>query len=341
MSKKQLEELVEELRARAAALGFAALWVTDAGPFEAWAQAVRARGDGFGASLSPDPRAILPTARRVVALVYPFRAEPGPAFPQVHVSPYYLASHSAHRAAPALADWLQESGWQALAHPRLPVKAAAMRAGAGRYGRNGLLLTEDYGSNVALALLLTDAELPLDAPIQTGAEPDGLLAQACRDCARCVRACPVGALNGTSAVDTSRCLRVHMFSDKPAPEAYRAAMDNRLLGCDDCQRACPCNIRAQKNAPQANALPLALDALLGSDASRGEAYEAMVEGVGANFARRHWILAQAALLAGNSGDARYLSALAPLCDDENGPIREHARWAAEKLRQKPRQTQKL
>ena len=335
MQKQTEGKLIEELRARAEALGFAALWVTDAGPFEAWAQAVRTRGDGFGASLKTDPREILPTARRIVVLAYPYRAVPESAFPQVHVSPYYLASHSAHGATPALADWLRESGWQAVAHPRLPEKAAALRAGAGRYGCNGLMITEAYGSNVALALLLTDAELPLDTCPESQAE--GLLAPECQGCAACVRACPTGALNGTSAVDTARCLRPHMFCNEPAPEQYRATMGNRLLGCDDCQRACPCNARAQQSAPRAQTLPLALDELLGSDASREGAFQAMVEKVGANFARRNWILAQAALLAGNSGDARYLPALLPLCESENGPIREHARWSAEKLRQ----TQKL
>ena len=327
--------LINELRARAKTLGFSALWVTDASPFAAWAQVMRARGDRFGASLEADPRAILPSAKRVVVLAYPYRDVPGPLFPLVAVSPYYLASHKAYRALPALADWLREQGWQAVARPPLPAKPAALRAGAGLYGRNGLILTEKHGSSVALALLLTDAELPLEVQTgpETGIETELGVSSApeCLCCTACVLACPVDALDGTSVVDTSRCLRAHMFSDAPVPAAYRALMGNRLLGCDRCQRVCPCNVRARENAPPAETLRLELRALLGDDASRREALRLIEEKVGANYARLHRVLAQAALLAGNSGDARYLPVLLPLCNSKNASLREHAFWASEKL----------
>jgi len=310
-------------------LGFGALWITGASPFQAWARARQARGDGYLSALQADPRAILPSARRVVALAYPYADAPEPGFPAARVSPYYIASHSAFRAAPILADWLRERGWQAVANPPLPIKAAALRAGAGRYGRCGLLITERYGGNTALALLLTDAELPLSA--QTGPEPEDLLTPECEACSACVRACPVGALDGTSAVDVSRCLRAHMFNEKVVPEEYRATMGNRLVGCDDCRLACPHTARARQNLPSAKTLPLTLDALLGSGAPCAEARQAMEHALGANYARPNRVLAQAALLAANSGDARRLPALLSLCESENDALREHARWAVNVL----------
>jgi len=324
-----VQETFIELKQRAKALGFADLWVTDASPFADWERAVGARGSAY--SLQADPRAVLPSARRVVVLAYPYHDEADVAFPQVGVSAYYLASHRAYNALPALADWLKAQGWQAVARPGLPVKPAALRAGAGRYGRNGLLITEAYGGNTALGLLLTDAELPLNAPSQMEGD-DTPLAPECQNCSACVRACPVGALDGTSAVDTARCLRAHMFGDGPAPAQCRETMGNRFLGCDDCRRICPCSIRAKKNDVPAQRLHLTLDALLGPDETRREALEQIEEKVGGNYARPNRALAQAALLAGNSGDARYLPALVPLCESDHVPLREHARWAVEKLR---------
>jgi len=322
-----VQKLIDELRVRAAGLGFSTLWITDASPFADWERAVRARGDGLGASIQADPRVVLPSARCVVVLAYPYQDEAEPAPPQVSVSQYYLASHKAYHALPALADWLRGLGFQAEPRPGLPVKPAALRAGAGRYGRNGLLITEEYGGNTALALLLTDAELPLDAP--TGA----LLAAECQNCAACVSICPTGALDGTSAVDTTRCLRTYMFYHEPVPVEYREMMGNRFLGCDDCRRACPCTARMDKKTLPAETLRLTLDMLLGCDASRCEALKQIEEKVGGNYARLNQVLAQAALLAGNSGETRYLPALIPLCESEHVPLREHARWAVKKLQQ--------
>ena len=66
--QRMVNEL-HDLQKRAGALGFAGLWVTDASPFEAWARARQAHGDGgYIMSIQADPRAIMPTARRIVVL---------------------------------------------------------------------------------------------------------------------------------------------------------------------------------------------------------------------------------------------------------------------------------
>jgi len=217
------------------------------------------------------------------------------------------------------------------------MKPAALRSGAGRYGRNGLIITGDYGSSVVLALLLTDAELPLCDTQATGAgyREEGLdstLSHECRNCSACMRACPTGALDGSMAVDVSRCLRAMMFADRPVPEAYRSPMGNLLLGCDACQRVCPANIRAREKTKPMDTVRITLDELFGSETSRREALNLIKENVGANYARSHRVLAQAALLAGNSGDSCYLAPLIPLCDSSDESLREHARWAVNAIR---------
>jgi len=62
----------------------------------------------------------------------------------------------------------------------------AVAAGLGRLGRNGALLTPEYGPHQRLIAIVTDAELPRDA-VQEGAWP-------CAGCRACVEACPMTAL---------------------------------------------------------------------------------------------------------------------------------------------------
>ena len=64
----------------------------------------------------------------------------------------------------------------------------AIDAGLGELGRNGLLITPEYGPCVRLCKVLTDLPLKPDKPIEFGA------AEFCRQCRRCAEACEVGAI---------------------------------------------------------------------------------------------------------------------------------------------------
>jgi len=69
----------------------------------------------------------------------------------------------------------------------LPHKTAAVLAGLGWIGRCDLLVTEAYGSAVRLATVLTDAGLPVGAPLDDGK---------CDRCTACVDSCPARAVYG-------------------------------------------------------------------------------------------------------------------------------------------------
>ncbi len=60
----------------------------------------------------------------------------------------------------------------------------AIDAGLGQYGRHGLLITPDLGSNVRLCKVLTNLPLVPDSPIDFG------VLDFCRTCKRCAKACP-------------------------------------------------------------------------------------------------------------------------------------------------------
>ena len=97
--------------------------------------------------------------------------------------------------------FLQKKGFNAAAVPAsqtvndaadpycgiFPHKTAAVLAGLGHIGKNGLFLHGEYGPRVRLATILTDMELPCGTPMHYGA---------CSTCHRCVDACPAMALTG-------------------------------------------------------------------------------------------------------------------------------------------------
>lgn len=100
---------------------------------------------------------------------------------------------------------LKDLGYQATTRTGLPQKTVATRAGVGWVGKSNLLVTEQYGSMIRLASVLTDAPL-------TAAEP--VNESKCGDCRLCVDACPAGALTGKlwdttvsrdEILDTSAC----------------------------------------------------------------------------------------------------------------------------------------
>jgi epoxyqueuosine reductase len=85
------------------------------------------------------------------------------------------------------------------------LRFAAVMAGLGQIGANGLLINERLGSRLRLCAVLSAAALEADAPFEFG----GRLPDFCEDCGlRCVRACPAKALNAPGHVDHYRCLSI-------------------------------------------------------------------------------------------------------------------------------------
>ena len=107
----------------------------------------------------------------------------------------------------------------------------AQRAGLGFIGRNGLLITEEYGSFVYLGEVVTNIQFEPDEPGVFG----------CGDCTRCITACPTKALLGDGRMNAQRCLSYQTQTKGLMPEEYRKKMRNVIYGCDICQLVCPYN----------------------------------------------------------------------------------------------------
>jgi epoxyqueuosine reductase len=106
-------------------------------------------------------------------------------------------------------------------------KKAGVLAGLGAFGKNQLLIHPEWGPWMWLSAVLTDAPLSPDTPIDFSP---------CIDCARCIEACPKGALS-ESGFDRAAC----ESRDKAGGRTLGVMRISPLgqLNCDECMRACP------------------------------------------------------------------------------------------------------
>ncbi|MGX7174264.1 tRNA epoxyqueuosine(34) reductase QueG [Enterococcus ratti] len=130
--------------------------------------------------------------------------------------------------------WQQEEKWRFAPQVdtgELVDVAVAQRAGLGFVGRNGLLITKEYGSFVYLGEIVTNIVFEPDKPEIFG----------CGDCMRCITACPTKALLGDGKMNAQRCLSYQTQTKGLMPNEYRKKIRNVIYGCDICQLVCPYN----------------------------------------------------------------------------------------------------
>lgn len=110
-------------------------------------------------------------------------------------------------------------------------KDLAFHAGLGFYGRNSLLINDEFGSYCFIGYLLTDLPLSCDAP----------LTRTCAQCGRCKAACPGGAIGEVFRADRcASCINQTKGDLTPQQQAIMRRA-GYVFGCDICQRVCPHN----------------------------------------------------------------------------------------------------
>ena len=110
-------------------------------------------------------------------------------------------------------------------------KEAAVRAGLGAIGKNGLVINPKYGSWVAYQTIITNAKIETDAPFTE---------DLCGDCEICLKSCPTNALYEPYKVNPQRCVP-YLLTDKNTDPELWPKMGDYILGCDICLNACPRN----------------------------------------------------------------------------------------------------
>jgi len=203
-------------------------------------------------------------------------------------------------------------------------KPLAAAAGIGWQGKHTNLVSRDFGSWLFLGAILTDAELPVDAP-----ETDH-----CGSCRACLDICPTNAFPAPYRLDARRCISYLTIEHAgPIPMEFRAALGNRIYGCDDCLAVCPWNkyasaTREAKLAPREDFdAPRLADLVALDDASfRAHFSASPVKRIGRDRFVRNVLYA-----IGNAGDAALVPLVEARLDDGSALVRGAAVWALGRL----------
>jgi epoxyqueuosine reductase len=203
-------------------------------------------------------------------------------------------------------------------------KPLAQAAGIGWQGKHSVVIARDQGNWLFLAALYTTAELPPDAP-----ETDH-----CGSCRRCLDICPTDAFPAPYVLDARRCIAYLTIEHKgPIPVEFRAAIGNRIFGCDDCLAVCPWNKFATVSRETKLALRDELKDLPLAELARLDdgAFRALFAGTPVKRTGRDRFVRNVLIAIGNSGDAALAPVLVERLADASPLVRAMAVWALARL----------
>jgi epoxyqueuosine reductase len=286
-----------------------------------------------------DPRAILPECKSILVLATPY-SSPLPAGEGLGVRAEgqvaaYAWGDDYHDVLPArmqeLVQFIEEqtgapvkNRWYTDTGPILE-RDLAQRAGIGWIGKNTCLIHPKHGSYFLLSEILLALEIEPDLPFVT---------DHCGTCTRCIEACPTDCILPNRTIDASRCisyLTIELKED--IPSELREKMGNWVFGCDICQRVCPWNRFAgegDSSFGDQNPLHALTEELVISTREFNQRFKRSP----VKRAKRRGYLRNIAVALGNTGALHALPVLQKALEDEEPLVREHAKWAIEKINQR-------
>ncbi|WP_299727911.1 tRNA epoxyqueuosine(34) reductase QueG [uncultured Tateyamaria sp.] len=282
-----------------------------------------------------DPSALWPEARSVLMLAESYAPEHDPLAvlqrPDLGAVSVYAQGRDYHdivkKRLKRLARWLiEEAGGEVKVFvdtAPVPEKALGQAAGLGWQGKHTNLVSREWGNWAFLGSVFTTLELEADA-----AEPDH-----CGSCRACLDVCPTDAFPAPYRLDARRCISYLTIEHKgPVDVDLRAALGNRIYGCDDCLAVCPWNKFAVAASDlrylgAVGAPPLAELVQLDDAAFRARFSGSPVKRIGRDRFVRNVLYA-----IGNSGDTGLIQLAQGLFNDADEAVADAARWAVARLR---------
>ncbi|MBR0682385.1 tRNA epoxyqueuosine(34) reductase QueG [Roseomonas eburnea] len=287
------------------------------------------------------PRALWPEAVSVVALGINYAPEGDPLATLAQRDRATISAYARNRdyhdlvkkRLKALGRWMAER-W-----PGSPLKVfvdtapvmekpLAQQAGLGWQGKHTNLVSRAHGSWLFLGEIYTTLDLGADA-----AEADH-----CGSCRACLDICPTRAFPAPYRLDARRCISYLTIEHRgPIDPGLRPMMGNRIYGCDDCLAVCPWNKFAHAHSEPAFAPREALTAprLAELAALDDAAFRALFSGSPVKRIGRDRFVRNVLVAIGNSGEASLRPAAQALTEDPDPVVADAARWAAERLEEKP------
>jgi epoxyqueuosine reductase len=285
-----------------------------------------------------DPRTLWPDARSVVVLGVNYAPDDDPMAAldnsDCGAVSVYARGRDYHdtlkRRLRSLARWI-DGRWPGalkLFVDTAPVmeKPLAQQAGIGWQGKHTNLVSRRFGSWLFLGEIYLTLAL----------EPDPTEPDHCGSCRRCLDACPTAAFPAPHQLDARRCISYLTIEHKEMiPVELRAAIGNRIYGCDDCLAVCPWNKFAQ-TAHEADFLPrteltapcLAELAKLDDAGFRRRFAGSPVKRIGRDRFLRNVLIA---IGNGEPGNERLVTAARRCLDDLAPLVRAAAVWAFARL----------
>jgi epoxyqueuosine reductase len=232
--------LSKKIQSLAESIGIDAIGFTEASEFSDYSLNQHQRRD---------PKLTLPNAKSIIIAGIYIGAVTQPEWDNPwygRTSRLYLSEFFLDVVKPLepIADFLKNNGYQAIicdgskeGGSILPLKLAAIRAGIGWQGKHSLLISKKFGTFLALGGIITDADLDHS----TIEESDR-----CRKCDKCLKACPLEALDQPYVLNVKKCMSYQLQVDRLSEET-RAVMENRVGDCEICQESCPWNWKHLKS----------------------------------------------------------------------------------------------
>jgi len=348
--KKRRPGLEDAIRDRAMALGFDAVGFCAAslGP-EARARLADFLAAGQHGTMGwlaertemrGDPQVLWPEARSVIALGLSYAPDGDPLATLGHAEcgniSVYARNRDYHDVVKGmlkhLAQFVVKAG-EAQGEVGVKVfvdtapvmeKPLAEQARLGWQGKHTNLVSRVHGSWLFLGEIYTTLQLAPSEPVAGG----------CGSCVRCLQACPTDAFPAPYRMDARRCISYLTIEHAgPIPHEFRAAMGNRIYGCDDCLAVCPWNRfaaesrhmklhgRADLRAPELAVLARLDDA----------GFRTMFSGSPIKRIGRDRFVRNVLVAIGNSGRPELRDVAAGLTGDADPVVAEAALWAVERL----------
>ncbi len=192
-----------------------------------------------------DPRELLPGAKSVICVMQNYFTKQQQRDPQAPRISKYARGRDYHLVVKEKLQRLLDcivteigpvNGRVCVDSAPVLERAWAARAGLGWIGKNSLLINPKAGSFFFLGELIVDIEMDYDTPLRDH----------CGRCAKCMAACPTGAIIEPRIVDSRRCISYLTIEYRgDLPEKLRGKLNNWMFGCDICQDACPFNAKSK------------------------------------------------------------------------------------------------